>query len=325
MKLWDLSGQDGQVFNSTPPLRALAIANMRAEAPIFEQVEFYSMLGSGDTPRKNNFPTGGKKRTINSTYTPVRTEPEFAPVALKIMGDILELDIAWERRGGNIVSERETQLIEFARSLGRYFSDMFINATPDAQTFHGLRSLIPAARKFVLGSMVPGATGNGALVPTGNSDANKALQQKFLEQLNLLVRFVAGGAGLLLANSQMVARISSLARELVQVTTVQNAVGEMVNITSYLGVPMLDPGYKADGSTQIIGTTETCGSSTDCTSIYAVRFGEKRDLTVATNVGVQVLDLGLVGAFYQTFFEFDADPVLLNDKAVAQLQGIRLG
>ena len=47
-------------------------------------------------------------------------------------------------------------------------------------------------------------------------------------------------------------------------------------------------------------------------------------MSVATNIGVEVKDLGLVGVHYVHSVEFDADLVLLNDLSVARLEGIRL-
>lgn len=87
------------------------------------------------------------------------------------------------------------------------------------------------------------------------------------------------------------------------------------------GVPVVPAGYDRFGD-RIIGHAETVGNASTCTSVYAVRFGERADLSIATNTGLEVVDLGLVGNFYTHRVEFDAAPVLLNNKAAARLEGI---
>ncbi|MFN6991808.1 MAG: hypothetical protein ACK4MM_03680, partial [Fervidobacterium sp.] len=83
--------------------------------------------------------------------------------------------------------------------------------------------------------------------------------------------------------------------------------------------------YDNNGN-KIIGFNETVGQANDCTSVYAFRFGEKENLCFATNsYGIEVKDLGLVGVHYTYSVDFDLDLVLLNDRAVAKLEGIRLG
>jgi len=89
----------------------------------------------------------------------------------------------------------------------------------------------------------------------------------------------------------------------------------------YNEVPVRPAGYDRNGN-RVLPHTETVGTSNNCTSLYAVRFGEKADVTMATNVGVEVSDLGIVGVHYTHNVDFDADLSILNDKAAARLEGI---
>lgn len=58
---------------------------------------------------------------------------------------------------------------------------------------------------------------------------------------------------------------------------------------TYNGIPLLDPGQTAAGA-DILPQTETQGTATDASSIYAVNFGQAGDdraVTGLTNGGVQ--------------------------------------
>jgi hypothetical protein len=134
---------------------------------------------------------------------------------------------------------------------------------------------------------------------------------------------VPGGAQFIAANAQFRARLKSLAKSRVQTTTAINALGQPFQVDTYDGVPLIDPGYKANGTGLIIPNDEVVGSSSNCTSLYIGRYGEERDLTIATNVGLDVYDVGLVGAAYQTMVEMDLDQTLLNPKSLRRLGGIR--
>jgi hypothetical protein len=120
-------------------------------------------------------------------------------------------------------------------------------------------------------------------------------------------------------NSKTWGRLNTLAREFV--TYKANEFG--ILIPYYREIPIVDSGIDKAGA-DIITNTETLGTSTDCTSIYAVRFGERSNLTIATNIGLEIADLGLVGNFYTHSVELDADLGLCDDTAIARLEGIRL-
>lgn len=321
MRLTALSGAVPGQTNQNPELRNLVMANMTAAAPWLAQAEFYTYAGSADAPAKNAGAVGGSKRSLNGTYTGSATAPAFGASDLKIYGDEIKTDIAYERRLQSIGGERRRQLESFGKAVGRTLTDDMINGsgagTPKA--IPGLLTLMPSGQKIILGG---GA--NGDTVTLGNDNTARGKQQQYIEALLELCRRVRDGAGLIFMNYKAMARTFTIAREYVTYQSVQNAIGEPMVLASFNGVPVLDPGYKQDDSTLVLPNTLTCGTSTDCTSIIAVRYGEKQDLTWATNVGVQVADKGIIGTQYVTMVDFDIDQVLLNDRAVAELDGVRI-
>lgn len=287
---------------------------MLEESNVLRIAEFYEMVGNADNTRKKSAASGGRFRDLNADYPDNQVDPTFATPVLKIFGDKVQTDRAHERRGSDLASVRASDLIEFARNLGKEFQNYFINGDTavDTKQFNGLKKIIPAGQKITPAT-------NGITVPLGNSDTNKAAQQAFLEELDNLVMAIDKGAGALMMDGKTLSRLTAIAREQVQFS--RDQFGEL--IASYNMVPVLIAGIDKSGN-KIIPHTETVGTSTDCTSVYGFRFGEKADLSFATNIALEVKDLGLVGVHYTYSVDFDLDLVLLNDKSVARLEGIRI-
>ncbi len=306
MKLREISKKD--------VLTQRVVSVMTKHAPILMFAEFYQMVGNADKPRKSATATGGKFRALDSDFEDNTVTPQFADVALKIFGDKVQVDVAHERRGGDIASVRLSELDNFSKNLGKEFQNQLVNGDSSTPTnFDGIEKLVPSGQKIT-----PAA--NGIEVPMGNDNTSKKAQQIFLEQLFSLLEKIDGGAQLLLMDSKTLSRLNSIAREFIRYERDKDF---GVRIGYFNEVPIVLSGYAKDGSL-VIGHDETVGESNDCTSIYAMRFGERSDLTIATNVGVEVADMGKVGAHYVHNVELDASPGLLNDKALARLEGIRI-
>lgn len=92
------------------------------------------------------------------------------------------------------------------------------------------------------------------------------------------------------------------------------------------GIPILEAGQNPDGS-QILTVTETEGTASNTTSLYAVRFGETEGdqaVTGLTNGGVTTEDLGELQEkpVYRTRIEFYCGLAVFGGKAAARLKGI---
>lgn len=290
----------------------LVVRNMAERANVLQFAEFYRMNGNAEYARKTATATGGHFRLLDAGFADNVSSPVFINTSLKILGDLVQVDQAHERRGYDISSVRASELLNFARNLGKQFQAFFFNGNSslNMDEFDGIKHLTPATQRIT-------AAPNGLTIDTGNSDTVRVKQQKFLELLDQLVESVESGAQALFMDGKTLSRLTTIARE--YITTQVNEFGSPVKY--YNGIPVLPAGYNIGGE-RIIPHNEACGTASTCTSIYAVRFGERSDLTIATNIGVDVQDLGIVGTFYTHKVEMDASPVLLNDKAVARLEGI---
>lgn len=306
MKLHEISSHD--------ELTQQVTLRMMERATVLHYAEFYPIAGNTEYARKTATASGGQFRALNTNFPNNVISPAFANPALKILGDIVQVDQAHERRGGDVASVRASELLNFAGNLGKQVQNYFFNGDTDVSVnqFDGMKKLITGAQKIT-------ASTNGLSVDLGNSDTAKMKQQKFLELIDQLIGTVEGGAQVLFMDNKTLSRLSSIARE--YITTTTNRFG--VPVKYYNGIPVETAGYDKDGN-HIINQAETCGSANNCTSIYAVRFGERADVTLPTNIGVEVLDQGLISSFYTHRVELDLTLAVLNDKAAARLEGIIL-
>ncbi len=319
MKINQIS--QGSAVDSSEKLTKLAVSEFVNTFPLSDFAEFYAITGNADTPRKvDGNMTAGDNRTIGTDYTAKTNTPTFGSIALKIYGDKVKTDLAYQRRGIDIGSQRALDLANFSRSLGRYFMDSIINDAISASKISGLKEQADSlSRKIVFD------TANGGALPTGNASTDRKQQMKFMEWLDAQIQDIAGGPQAIMANGAFISRLESIGKEFVTTNLVQDIYGANQIIKTYKQIPIVNLGFKANNSGLIIPTDEDEGTSTGvCTSLYLARFGEQADVTLATNVGLDVKDMGLVGTEYLTMVEFDVDLAILNDKSFKRCSGIIL-
>ncbi len=304
MKLSQVSSQDVKTLTF--------IKNMNKYSTILEYAEFYKIVGNSDMPRKKATALGGQFRAINDNYNTNMVSPQFGVVNLKIFGDKVEVDKAHERRAGDIKGERARQLINFAEEFGKNFQNEFFNGktSVNSKSWNGLVSLIPSQQVIM-------AAEGGMPVKAGNSDEAAQSKQQFLEKLRKLITMVDGGAQVLYMNEDVWTRLTTIAAE--YINWQKNDFGTLIPYFS--GIPIRSGGYNAAGGL-IIPSNELIGDYSNATTIYAMRFGEKKDLTIGTSNGLNIDDMYLVGNHYVDNVELDADLCLLNNRAVAALKGI---
>lgn len=319
MKLNQFTGQVGKI-EQDPSVRALVMQEMGAAAPILGYAEFYPYIGSSmDRPLKSNSITSGvNSRAIGSEYTPITAAPDYAEIVLATLGGKIMTDQAYERQQpGGGASEHLRQIREYARAIGRKFTDLAFNGnkTSVATDFDGFAKLCS------IGQTIKFDTENGGEVPFGTTTANQAQQKKLLEYLDKLVSAVQGGPSVLAMDSKTLSRLKTVARDFLSVSKIQDALGADQTISAFNSIPIISTGFALDNAATVIGHAEECGTSENTTSIYAIKFGEKMDATFATNVGVQVITK-TEGNFITTRVEFDAGLGVLNPKAIARLSGV---
>jgi len=307
LKLREISRSDDLV---TP-----VVNKMVETSTVLEFAEFTNITGNVDGGRKQTGASGGRFRALDADYPANAQTPEFLNVPLKIFGDKVSIDKRHVARGADVDDLAAIALISLAESISMNFTNYFFNA--DSATtgqFDGLKKIIPAAQKLT-------AATNGLTVVAGNDNAAVLSHMKLIELLMQLLGMVKGGAQVIYMNYMMQARLTSIASTMV--TWLKDEFGRPVAF--FNGVPLRDPGYDSAGNLILPNTEVTGTSGATCTSIYAVRFGETNALRISTAGGVDVWKDSSSTTSDVYRIEFDAVPALANDKAVARLEGVKLG
>lgn len=310
-------------------VRQLVINRMIESAPILRYAEFYTMRGLADSVlRESAIGATIGTRALNANYTPQSNSLTPQTVSITRIGGMVQTDIAIERMGEDELATRRLQQIEeHAKSIGRQLQAEIIGVPSLATAFQtaGGHSISHAAKSVFNSTQLRNFNGaNGGQVLLGNSDASKQQQQQFLEAMDNLCNSVIGKAQVLIMNAEMLARLKAIAREYVVMTSIQDVFGQALFVESYNMIPIVDAGMLGNATTPVISNTETLGTSTNCTSIYAVRFGERSMFTLPTNVGVSVTNHGAVQQQLATTIEIDCGALCAHSRAVACLQGVRL-
>ena len=300
-------------------LRNLVLARIRMGSPLFEFAQFYTLAGGrSDKPEKESSATGGKTRDVNNPFANNPVDTQYGDVNLKIYGDDIRTDLAWNRWAENgAINKHEQNLGKFAESLGRHIADHHFNGDTGTSTqqFDGLKAQVPAGNTITAND----GSGNGMQLQLGNTDAAVTSRQKFSEYMSRLIKNVAGKATVLWAPGDIISRMKATHPDKFKSVTVGD-----YTFDTFDNVPIVDPGYNKDESAQILPLTETVGTSTTCGSVYAVRYDESAYASMATSIGMDVSAVIQDGNFLYNNAEIDLDLALLSSKAAFRLEGVYL-
>src|SRR5699024_1420914 len=235
---------------------------------------------------------------------------------LVILGGDADVDTFIVQTRGNLNDQRAVQTRMKVKAASYAFQNTFINGdvSDDANAFDGLK-------KRLTGDQVIEAGENGLPIVGSNDEA----RHTFFDKIDELIAAVRGNVDALYMNKSVLFRIRSAARRLTMYDQTTDSFGKTIDL--YNGIPLLDIGNDADGN-MIIPQTETQGTSSDTSSIYAVKFGQDESdggVTGLTNGGVQVKDLGELDSkpAYRTRIEFFCGIGVFSGKAAARLTGVQ--
>lgn len=286
------------------------------ESAVLDRIPLLEIEGNAYAYNNEATLPGVEFRAVNSAYAESTGTVNQATESLVILGGDADVDTFIAQTRSNLNDQRAVQTRMKVKAAVYKYQDAFINGdvAVDANSFDGLKKRLTGAQVISAGT-----NGIGVL---GSDDAAR---HAFLDKLDELIAAVgAPGPDALYMNKGILARIKSSARRLTMYDQTRDTFGR--TIATYNGIPLLDIGTKADG-TEIIPQTETQGSSSVASSIYAVKFGDDEGdggVTGLTNGGVQVRDLGEIDAkpVYRTRIEFFCGLALFGGKAAARLTGV---
>jgi hypothetical protein len=247
-------------------LQAGVLERFIIESPVLDRLPLKPIEGNAYAYNAEATLPGVEFRAVNAAYTESTGTVVQASESLVILGGDADVDTFIQATRSNLNDQLETQINLKVKAAAYKFQDAFFNGdvAVDANSFDGLKKRLTGAQVILAGT-------NGIpVVGNGGTDI-----QTFLDFLDALLSAakISGGNGALYANDLIMPRIVSAARRANIASEQVFTVGPVdKRITAYRGTPILDPGNKLDGS-RILPQTETAGSSSVTSSVYAVRFG----------------------------------------------------
>jgi hypothetical protein len=299
------------------PVNNLVLDGLEASCPILQDVEFYSRSGSADRVKEHR--EGEEKtkitRSLNEDNTATAPTPVYITPAKKIVSFDAKVDTILEDRNEDAEEELAFQTRAEAEEAGYALQEMFFEGddASDAEDFDGFRNLVVAGQ-------VRTTDTNGKQLPVGG-DAQAQAQQEAIETLLQHAALVRGGASHMYMNELLRIRLVTVGKNLGYYSQSIDEFGQPIERIA--NIILRGAGYEKDG-TALLPFDETVGSSTDCSSIFFVRWAERKDLTCLTSVGVSARYAGQIGNHLINNVNLEAVLVLQNQTALMQSQGWRL-
>jgi len=232
---------------SNDTLLSGVIETIAQESPILQRLPFIEIVGNGLTYNREGTAPSASFYDVGDTWD--EDTPTFTQItaSLKILGGDADIDNFLKATRSNI-QDMEAAVVQLkARAVQSLFDDTFVNGdtSVDAESFDGVGKMAGAGQTVSMGT-------NGASLS--------------LAKLDELVDKVRGGKPDLLLMSRRSRRsLNILARTSGSFLEAdRDQFGNMLQY--YDGIPI--------GLNDYIGDADTVGTSTDCSTVYAMQFGE---------------------------------------------------
>lgn len=268
------------------------------ESPVLQSLPFIEIVGNGLTYNRENAAATASFFDVGDTWT--ESTPTFTQqtATLKILGGDADIDNFLIATRSN-VQDLEAAVVQLkAKAVQQKFDDTFVNGdvAVDAKAFDGIDKLTTAGQTISMGT-------NGATLT--------------LAKLDELIDLIVGGKpDILLMSKRSRRTLNSLARSSGGfLETDRNEFGQMVQF--YNGIPI--------GISDYISDAKTVGTSNDCSTIYALQFGEGGVAGLTSPGGLQVERVGSleVKDATRTRVKWYVSLALFNTLKLAKLIGVR--
>jgi len=269
------------------------------DSPVLQALPFVEIVGNGLTYNQENEAPAVSFYDVGDDWqesTPTFTQKT---ATLKILGGDADVDNFLAATRSNI-QDLEAAIVQLkAKAVQQKFDDTFINGDTvvDAKSFDGIDKLCAAGHTISMGT-----------------DGDTLTLEKLDE---LIDRLKGGKPEMLLMSKRSRRKLTALSRgsssNLVEFD--RNEFGQMVQY--YGGVPI--------GVNDWISDAQTVGASDDCSTIYALKFGEGALAGLTSPGGLQVERVGSLEAkdATRTRVKWYVSLALFNSLKLAKLIGVR--
>jgi HK97 family phage major capsid protein len=268
------------------------------DSPILQALPFIEIVGNGLTYNRENAAATAAFYDVGDTWS--ESTPTFTQVTatLKIVGGDADIDNFLLATRSNL-QDLEAAVVQLkAKAVQQKFEDTFVNGdtTGDPKSFDGIDKLTDSGQTVSMGA-------NGGTLTLAKLD----------ELVDLIKR---GKPDILLMGKRSRRTLNNLARTSGGFLEAdRNEFGQMVQY--YDGIPV--------GICDFISDAKTVGTSTDCSTIYAVQLGEGALSGLTSPGGLQVERVGSLETkdASRTRVKWYVSLALFNTLKLAKLVGVR--
>ncbi len=269
------------------------------DSPVLQALPFIEIVGNGLTYNRENAAATAAFYEVGDAWS--ESTPTFTQITatLKILGGDADVDNFLRATRSNL-QDLEAAVVQLkAKAVQQKFDDAFINGdtTTDSKAFDGVDKACAAGQTVAMG------TNGGTLT---------------LDKLDEAIDKIKGGKPeLLLMSKRSRRKLTSLSRATGSgiLESDRNQFGQMVQY--YDGIPV--------GVTEWIADNKTVGSSTDCSTIYALQVGEGAVTGLTSPGGLQVERVGSLESkdASRVRVKWYASVALFNTLKLSKLSGVR--
>jgi hypothetical protein len=268
------------------------------DSPVLQALPFIEIQGNGLTYNQEATAPQAAFFDVGDTWSESTPTFEQKTAQLKIMGGDADIDNFLLATRSNL-QDLEAAVVQLkAKAVRQLFEDTFINgnSATNPKAFDGIDRLCDSSQTISMGA-------NGGTLT--------------LDKLDELIDLVKGGKPDMLLMSRRSRRtLNRLARQSGGfLETDRNEFGQMVQF--YDGIPI--------GVSDYISDSQTVGTSSDCSTVYALQFGEGGVAGLTAPGGLQVERVGSLESKDATRIRIKwyAAVSLFNRVKLAKLVGVR--
>jgi len=259
-----------KALNGADEVSTSVVDSFRKQSTLLDRLPYHAMAGrSGGaawtyTYRRNITQPTAAYRAIGEAYTPSVAETVPVTVALSVLGGSVQFDRAIANLGNaQELSFQVEQKVKGARAL--LHQSMILGDSSDPLEFDGLSKILADDNREVDASSAGDAWDLRNI--TTAAEANTAIAK--LEEL--VGELDDQDGAFILVNSKTKAKINHLARVAGYALT-ETLDGFGRTVSTFNGLPILDPGARAGSNTPIIAN-DTDAEGDIASDIYVVRAG----------------------------------------------------
>src|SRR3990167_664208 len=308
----------------TDPLRKSVIDGLLMDSSVLEIVPWETIGKLATTVvRYKDLPSFGYRK-INEGFTESTGHFEQKVETISLGGLDIDTDKAIARAANTIADARAVQQTMALKSAAYQFNWKFIAGNPnsDPEEFKGIRLRIDdifdegfTDQKFACNDVDTGILNSSATI------------HAFLNDLDKLLYAIDGhNPDFLLMNKKMLLALRAALRQEKLLNNSQDMFGRVIDM--YGSTRLIDIGVRADQTTEIILNTETAAGAasggTECTSIYAVKFGVGDKFWGIQEYPMEVRDLGELqtAPVYRTRVDWPHGLAGVTPRSMARMYGI---